>query len=189
MAESLDEFFSVVIITNSDIRNETALIHEYLDGNINAQTTAQRLIQSLQNQNAPSKNGHYECFELVENVIVGVAEQLPETHGALIALLGTLRQQSDLSDLKSEIVFALNERWLRYGDPDPSLNIRDEMRNEWIKLNHFAALMHERNLQDLSSFAVQTLWMAFRRGRWRVNWDGQIRSNITWLGSINYYVL
>ena len=154
MAESLDEFFSEVMSNDPDICSEAAIIHEYLGGNINAQITAQRFIQSLQSRHAPLKDGHYDFSEIVERVIVSVAEQLPETHHALVTLLSTLRQQRDLSDLKSEMVFALNERCLRYEDPDPSLNMRDEVRNEWTNINHFAALIYEANLQDLSSFAV-----------------------------------
>jgi len=177
MAESLNEFFSEDVLTDSDVRDEAALIHDYLAGNITVQSVAQRLVQSLQARNAPSQNGHYDLSEILESVIVSVAEQLPETHDALVTLLGTLKQQSETSNFESGLAFALNERWLRYGDPSQSLGVRDEVRNEWTNLNHFVALMYKANVQDLSSFAVQTLWMAFRRRGWRVNWDGQNTSD------------
>jgi hypothetical protein len=176
MAESLDEFFSEDVLTESDVRDEAVLIHDYLAGNVTVQTVAQRLVQSLQARNAPLRDGHYDLSEILESVIVSVAEQLPETHNALVTLLGTLKQQRETSNFDTELAFALNERWLRYGDPDQSLNVRDEVRNEWTNLNHFAALIYKANLQDLSSFAVQTLWMALRRRGWRVNWDGQSKS-------------
>jgi hypothetical protein len=176
MAESLNEFFSEDVLTDSDVRDEAVVIHGYLAGNITVQSVAQRLFQSLQVRNAPSRNGQYDLSEILESVIVSVAEQLPETHDQLVALLGALKRQSETSNFESDLAFALNERWLRYGDPGQSLNVRDEVRNEWTNLNHFAALVYKANLQDLSSFAVQTLWMALRRRGWRVNWDGQSKS-------------
>ena len=185
MAESIDEFFSEDFLTDSDIRDEAALIHDYLAGNVNVQIVAQRLIQSLQARNAPSRNGQYYLSEILDNVILSVAEQLPETHGALVTLLVTLKQHNETSKFDSYLAFALNERWLRYGDPDQSLSLREEIRNEWNNLNHFAALMYKANLQDLSSFAVQTLWMALRRRGWRVNWDGQSRSALNAFSLLN----
>lgn len=176
MAESLQEFFSEDFLIDSDVRDEAALIHSYLTSNITVQTVAHRLVRSLQARNAPSQNGQYKLSEMLETVIVSMAEQLSETHDALVTLLDTLKQQSETSNFESDLAFALNERWLRYGDPDQSLNVRDDVRNEWANLNHFAALMHKADLQDLSSFAVQTLWMALRRRGWRVNWDGQSKS-------------
>jgi hypothetical protein len=176
MAESLDEFFSEDNLIDSSVRDEAALIHYYLAGSITVQIASQRLVQSLQARNVPLQNGQYDLSEIVENVIVSVAEQLPETHAALVVLLSTLKQQTETSNFECELAFALNERWLRYGDPDQSLILRDEFRNEWTNLNHFAALVYKANLQDLSSFAVKTLWMALRRGGWRVNYDGRSKS-------------
>lgn len=183
MAESLNEFFSEDNLVDSDLRDEAALIHTFLAGNITAQNAAQRLSQSLQSRDAPSQNGQYDLSEILESIIISVAEQLPGTHDSLVALLGTIKQQREISNFESGLAFALNERWLRYGDPDQSLNVRDEIRNEWARLNRFAALMYQANLQDLSSFAVQTLCMALRQGGWRVNWDGQSKSMLDSAGS------
>ncbi|KAG6853254.1 hypothetical protein C0991_005712 [Blastosporella zonata] len=148
MAESLNEFFSDDALADSDVGNEAALIHDYLAGNITVYTTVQRLAQSLQTPSNPSQL-EYTLADILDSVVVRVAEELSETHDTLVTLLCTLKPQIETSIFKSSLGFALNERWLRYGDPDPSSSHRDELRAIWTNLNNFAALMHKAEVQDL----------------------------------------
>jgi len=171
MAESLDEFFSDGILIKSDIKSEAALICKYLTGATPLHAVAPGLVERLEAR-SPSTNGQYDLSEIIESVVVSVAEQLPNTHNALVSLLAALKQQQETSNFEASLSFALNERWLRYGDPDQSLSIRDETRDCWTNLNHFAALIYQARVQDLSNFAIKTLEMTLKRGGWRVNWDG-----------------
>jgi len=171
MAESIDEFFSDDVLTESEIKSEAALIHDYLAGTTPLREVTSGLVERLQAR-TPSTNGQYDLSEIMESVVVSVAEQLPETHNALISLLAALKQQKETSNFNVGLSYALNERWLRYGDPDQSLSVRDEVRDSWTNLNRFAALIYQAKVQDLSNFAIKTLEMALKRGGWRVNWDG-----------------
>jgi hypothetical protein len=173
MAESLDEFFAESSFVNSPINNEATLIHQYLSGTLNLQSTIQRIVQSLQARAAPSADSQYDLDELIEGVIVSLAEELPEIHDQLVTFLGALKQQSETSNIEASLAYSLNERGLRYGDPAQSLSSRDDVRDEWTNLNHFAALIYKAGVQDFSDFGVQTLEYALKTHGWRVNWDGQ----------------
>lgn len=172
MAETLVEFFSEDDITGSDIHEEAALIHEYLSGKLTVDAAASKLLLIFKNKAGSVKIGQYDVSELIETIIVSVAEQLPETHEQLVTLLGALKEQKETSNFELPLASSLNERWLRYGDPDQSSSLRDEVRNEWTNLNRFAALVYEAEIQDLSAFGIKTLGMTLKREGWRVNWEG-----------------
>jgi hypothetical protein len=176
MAETLDEFFSDEIVTDSGVHEEAALIHDYLAGGLTVETVVQRLDQSLRARDAPLRNGRYDLSEILEVAVVSVAEVLSETHNALVTLLGLLRLLSDQRDFESGLRYSLEERSLRYADPDPSLSSRDEARQSWTNLNHFAALVYKAGLQDLSALGIKTFSMSLKRGGWVVGWPGQSKS-------------
>ncbi|KAG6907479.1 hypothetical protein DXG01_008769 [Tephrocybe rancida] len=169
MAEPLDDFFSEDWLANSEFRDEAIVIHDYLARNMTVQTAAQHLAQSLQ---TPSRNAqwHSDIAAILDNVIVCLAEELPETHDALVSLLGAVKPQSDTKHFESGLGYSLGERAL-YVDPDIRLAHRQEHREIWFNLNHFAALVYKENVQDLSYFGCGTLWKAFKRGGWHVGWD------------------
>lgn len=178
MAESLDEFFSEDSLDQSQIKEEAALIHNYLTGILPLDEVIIGLIVRLQAQENIAGQGQYDISSILEDVIVGVAELLPETHDALVTLLEKLKQQEEISSFEASLLFILNERWLRYGDPDPNLSIREDVRDSWTNLNHFAALIHQSKIQDFSSLAIKTLEMTLKRGGWRVNWDGHYSKSL-----------
>jgi hypothetical protein len=180
MVETTEEFFSD--FKGAKVQNEAVVIHEYLAGTITVQTATQRIVESLKARDAPKRDGQYDTSEIIESVIVAAAQKFPDTHAPLVTLLGALKQQSETSnslDFDKSLSYALDEVRLRYGDPDPNEEWRDDVRNEWTSLNHFAALIYQAKLQDLSYFAVETLWMALRREGWRVNWESQSKSILT----------
>lgn len=176
MYESLDEFFSDEIVTDSGVHDEASLIHDYLAGKLTVEAVVQRLEQSLRARDALLRNGHYDLSEVLEVAVVSVAESLQETHDALVTLLGPLKQLSDRNEFESDLRYSLEERSLRYSDPDSSLSSRDEARQSWINLNHFTALVYKAGLQDLSALGIKTLSMSLKRGGWPVNWPGESKS-------------
>ena len=87
MAESVDEFFSEVSLDQSQIKEEAALIHNYLTGILPLDEVIIGLIVRLQAQEHVAGQGQYDISGILEDVIAGVAELLPETHDALVTLL------------------------------------------------------------------------------------------------------
>ncbi|KAG6917294.1 hypothetical protein DXG01_003135 [Tephrocybe rancida] len=176
IAKSLDEVFTD-FVDEPDVLDEAAHIHEYLLGNITVQIVAQRLAQSLQTRNLSTGDDLYDM--IVKNVIVVVAEEWAPAHDALVALLGTLKQQSETSNFESRLVPVLDAKSREYGDPDYTYPCQQDIRDAWTNLNHFAALVYKANLQDLSSFAFGTLSMAWKRKGWKADYGVPSDNTVT----------
>ncbi|KAG6827738.1 hypothetical protein H0H92_010616, partial [Tricholoma furcatifolium] len=117
-----------------------------------------------------------DLSDLLETVVGDIAAHFPDVHVPLVALLNALKPQSERFEL--DLVYVLEERWFEYGDPDFSCSLQQDARDEWTNINRFAALMHNANVQDLSSFAVDTLAMAWRRKEWPMS-DDLIALNVS----------
>lgn len=172
MAESVDEFFSVEDFKNSEISEQAATIHAFLsDANPVAEITAVRLISLSQASGGP------ELSKVIAQVIVPLAEEREEAHEVLLKLLRELQNKiKATASLESGNSVSLNyelwEKGLRYGDPDPAIDLRELYRQEWANLNRFAALVHAASIEDLSAFGEHTLQLGLRKGGWRVTWRG-----------------
>lgn len=173
MAESAEEFFTDDRLADSNLHDSASLIQTFLAEDATASETARNLTASF---HAPAAAN---ASEVLEECIVGAAEQLWDTHDALVKLVCELRSQqqqrtgeNDLSEFDQSLAYSLGERWLRYGDPDPASSWRDQARLEWTNLNHFAALLYMSGVQQLSSFGEKTLEFTMKRGGWRINWEG-----------------
>jgi hypothetical protein len=182
MAESIEEFFTDDKLTESNVRQAAAAIHALLTGDATASATAQLLTEGF---DAPGP-ATASLSEVLEECIAEAAEQLLETHEALVQLTLELRArqqqkgEANLSEFDHGLVMTLGVRWARYGDPTLS-TWRDQERLEWTNLNRFAALLYSAGLQRLSTFGERILEMSLRRGGWRVNWSGpESRSDFVW---------
>lgn len=197
MAEAVDEFFNHSGTRDSDLRIIAGLVQTYLNENTTGATNIpQALVSEFSAPDAPKRSEFIDC------IIVPLAEQLPATHERLVALLSdlkdlsiTMQRQSqsninteeeestitssggdgdgDLKTVGLSVLYELQERSLRYGDPDPIITLRDFYIDEWADLNRFAALVYKAGLEDLSAWGLQTIGFAIRRGGWRVNWHGR----------------
>lgn len=187
MAESIAEFFEDDEIKRSVPANAAMIVQAYLTENTSVSDVAQALLAEF---DAPGPDAS-KLWSLVCYIIVPLAEERPESHEGLVALLGELKgliqqqqqqRQNDSSistssgNLKVKdlsLVYELYEVSLRYGDPDPSdLSMRELLQNEWASLNRFAALVHKENVESLSFWGQNTIEFAIRRGGWRINWKG-----------------
>lgn len=170
MAESVDEFFNIEDFKDSEISEQAATIHAFLsDPNPVVETTAERLISLSQAPGGP------ELSKVVAQVIIPLAEEREEVHGALLKLLEELQNQvKATANLKPGDNVLLNyelwEKGLRYGDPDPANDLRELYRQEWASLNRFVALVYQASIEDLSAFGEHTLQLGLRKGGWRVTW-------------------
>ncbi|KAJ8115497.1 hypothetical protein OPT61_g2864 [Boeremia exigua] len=171
MAESIEEFFTDDRLTNNNLRDSAVYIQSYLKRKASIQSTIQSIIATVSNAS---------LSELLDECIVRAAEQLPETHAALVELVMQLRSQQQqhssdqcATDLDNALVISLGQRWTDYGDPNPQDAWKEQARAEWTNLNHFSALLFLAGIERLSSFGKQTLQMTLKRGSWRVNWEGQ----------------
>ena len=173
MAESIEEFFTYDRLTDTNLRECATLVHIFLQGKTTASETAQSLTAIF---DAP--NSAVMLSDVLDECIVCAAEQLQETHDALIELLMELQTQQqrksedDLAKFRSSLIMCFGERWARYGDPDPDNAWKEQARLEWTSLNHFAAVLYSAGNQSLASFGEQTLTMTLRKESWRVNWNG-----------------
>ncbi|KAJ4393447.1 hypothetical protein N0V93_002657 [Gnomoniopsis smithogilvyi] len=172
MAESVDEFFNVDDLKDPEISEQATIIHAFVtQPDSVAKSAAQALISLSQAEGGP------ELSKVVDQIIVPLAEERPETHEDLVRLLGELRDQVEVATGLTpgdsiSLNYELWERGLRYGDPDPSIGLRDLYRQEWTNVNRFAALVHKASIEDLSAFGEHTLQLGLRKGGWRVSWSG-----------------
>lgn len=170
MAESIDEFFNVDDLKSSDISEQAATIHAlWTDPNVTAKSAAQKLVSLSHAYRGP------ELSKVVAQIIIPLAEERPESHEALLNLLGELSEQAKAVDAARDNVslnYELWEKGLRYGDPDPANDLRDLYRQEWTNINRFAALVHKASIEDLSAFGEHALQLGLRKGGWRVAWSG-----------------
>ncbi|MBW0536368.1 hypothetical protein O181_076083 [Austropuccinia psidii MF-1] len=175
MAETIEEFFDDEDIRNSKLAGTAVMTKAYFSGSVSAAETATSLISFFNN------NDEAKLFQYIAWIVLPMAEQLPETHETLIQLLTKLKCLLESEDNKQHrlqlnelsLKYELDERGLRYGDPDPDKGaLRNMLREEWTNVNRFAALVHKAGLEDLSAFAKRTITFAIRRGGWRVNWKG-----------------
>ena len=110
MAESLDEFFSENSLDQSQIKEEAALIHNYLTGILPLDEVIIGLIVRLQAQENIAGQGQYDISGILEDVIAGVAELLPETHDALVTLLEKLKQQEEISSFRGQLIVHIERK-------------------------------------------------------------------------------
>jgi hypothetical protein len=170
MAESIEEFFTDDRLTDNNLRDSAVYVQSYLERKASIQSTIQSIIATVSSAS---------LSDILDECIVRAAEQLPETHAALVELVMQLRsQQQHSSDqcatgLDNALVISLGQRWTHYGDPNPQDAWKEQARAEWTNLNHFTALLFSAGIARLSSFGKQTLQMTLKRGSWRVNWEGQ----------------
>lgn len=172
MAESIEEYFADDNETISpELREAAKLVKGFLQGHKSASDTAQDLTTQSETQTE----------SIIETCIVSVAEQLPATHDALVELTMQMRNQEQqningiddaVGKFDHYVAYSIEERSLRYGDPDPMTADRAEERQEWTNLNHLAALLYAAGLRRLWSIGEQVLDMTLRRKGWRVNWTG-----------------
>jgi hypothetical protein len=186
MAESADKFFDEFFRDDRAVQglniDETArLVHGYLKANnVSAADVAHSTMSSL----FTHENAARAASDLVECVIVRLAEERPETHDALVQLLCELKWLSLGDEEQSKrtvdcdvwmrtLLYEMQERSLRYGDPGPETgDLRDSYRDDWTNVNRFAALVHKAGLRDLSAWGEQTIGFVLKREGWRVNWEG-----------------
>ncbi len=180
MAESIEEFYTYDTLTNTNLRESAELIHEFLKGNATLSDTAQSLTAIFDAPDAAPT-----AADVLDLCIVCAAEQLSETHNALVELTMELRarqqqrREEHLSKFDNSLVMSFGERWLRYGDPDPDEAMKEEERLEWTNLNRFVALLYSAGIQRLAICGERTLTITLQRGGWRVNWKGPESKN--WL--------
>jgi len=164
MVTSLGQLFSEM----DDEWTESAAavaVRQYLEGNGTAESAVENILMSPTDGDSPP--------ETLDDVIIEVAAQLPETHEVLLSLLRELKKHSQTSDF-GNLKYLLREKWRDYrGDLDPSESCRSDIRNEWVNLNHFAALIHKSGIENLSYLAMDTIEMALRRKAWPVSWNDQ----------------
>lgn len=191
MAESVDEFFSEWFQSSADevpnLKNIAILIQSYLVGSATALATSRYIFSELQPQDGSQGP---RPSDIVEVFILPIAEDLQDTHENLVELLRALQilsvspqegrgQQQTDEQLRTawqkglSLRYDLEERGLRYGDPDPDKGwLRDQLRDDWARVNQFAALVYVKGLEDgLWAFGESTLEFALRRKGWRVNWS------------------
>lgn len=179
MCQSVDDFFNVDDLKSSEISEQAAIIHAFLtDPSSAAKSAAQTLVSLSQADGGP------ELSSVVAQIIIPLAEERPEAHEALLKLLRELKDQvASAICLKPGDSVLLNyelwEKGLRYGDTDPSNDLRDLYRQEWTNINHFAALVYEASIEDLSAFGEHTLQLGLCRGGWRVSWSGSGKHHIS----------
>lgn len=174
MADSIEEFLTDAKLTDSNLHESAALIHTFLTGGATVSDTADHLTALVHDPATVTID------EILEECIVGLAEELSEPHEALVQLVHELRCRQQQQQTGEEAVskydrslsYSLSERWLRYGDPDPASIWHGQLRLEWFNLNHFAALLYTAGFHQLSAFGQQTLEYTLKRGGWRVSWKG-----------------
>lgn len=171
MAESIEEFFTDDRLTDNNLRDSAICIRSYLERKASIQSTIQSIVATISSAS---------LSEILDECIVPAAEQLSETHAALVELVMQLRSQQQhhstdqcATGIDNALVISLGQRWTHYGDPNPQDAWKEQARAEWTNLNHFTALLFSAGVQGLSSLGKQTLLMTLKRGSWRVNWDVQ----------------
>ncbi|KAF3768649.1 hypothetical protein M406DRAFT_71635 [Cryphonectria parasitica EP155] len=171
MGETIEEYFSDTELTQTNLHDSAALIYTFLTGGATCYDTAQGLMDSFHGPNAT------DVPDVIEICIVEVAEDFWEMHEALVKLMSELRSRQqqhskkDLTEFDDSLYYSLRERWVRYGDPDPSSRSRDQERLDWTSLNRFTALLYAAGFQKLADFGKATLSMTLRRNTWRINWS------------------
>ena len=108
MATAVEEFFDVELQNDARPQDLISPIKSYVLNQSTAHEAVAKLVESLRAGSTTNTQAQYDISELAL-VLIETAEELPDTHEALVKLVVTLKQRSEVSQLGFTI--ELTERW------------------------------------------------------------------------------